>query len=294
MTKSEDKPSYKELLVSAYNEINNMRSKIDLLEKSKNEPIAIVGMGCRFPGANNLDTFWDLLKNGVDAISEVPTDRWDIDKYYAADKDAEGKMYTRYGGFIDEIDKFDPSFFGIVPKEAHKMDPQQRLLLEVTWEAFENAGIIPKTLKGSQTGVFIGMSSDDYGHLIVDPLDTEVISTYSGTGTARSIAVGRLAYVFGLQGPVFQLDTACSSSLLAVHQACQSLRMGECNLAVAGGVNLMLAPSTSVIFSRLKALSPEGHCKTFDASANGYARGEGCGIVVLKKEAIIPKGFVLK
>lgn len=264
--------------------LQQARIQVENAERQKSEPIAIVGMGLRFPGnAKDADSFWHLLKNGIDAITEIPPQRWNVDDYYDPNPDAPGKMYTRYGGFIDEVDKFDPHFFGIAPREAMDMDPQQRLLLEVSWEALENGGFSADKLKGTPTGVFIGMSADDYSHLCINFDTLEQVDAYTGLGNARSIGVGRLAYTLGLQGVTVQLDTSCSSSLTGIHLACQSLRSHECSLALAGGVNLMLSPIGTILFSKSKALSPDGRCKTFDASADGYGRGEGCGVVVLKR-----------
>lgn len=246
----------------------------------KKEPIAIIGLSCRFPQASNPQAFWELLRNGVDAITEVPPDRWDVDAFHSESPDP-GKVTTRFGGFLDNVDLFDPAFFGISPREAARMDPQQRLLLEVSWEALENAFIPPQSLAGTRTGVFIGISSYDYSSLQFD--DPEMIDAYAGTGNAHSIAANRLSYVFDLRGPSMAVDTACSSSLVATHLAVQSLRNGETDLAVAGGVNLILTPELTITFSQARMLSPDGRCKTFDASANGYVRGEGCGVVVLKR-----------
>ena len=250
-----------------------------------NEPIAIVGIGCRFPGGgNDPEAFWSLLAEGVDVITQVPAERWDIDRYYDPDPETPGKMYTRWGGFLKKIDQFDAEFFGISPREAMVMDPQQRLLLEVSWEALEHAGQKAEMLTGSSTGVFVGISSSEYGQRTLSShLDPTQIDAYAGTGNTSSVAAGRISYVLGLQGPCIALDTACSSSLVAVHLACQGLRAGECEMALAGGVNMILIPETTIYFSRLRAMSPDGHCKAFDASANGYVRGEGCGIVVLKR-----------
>ena len=246
------------------------------------EPIAIIGLSCRFPQAPNPAAFWELLRNGVDAISEVPPDRWDVDALHSQDP-APGKVITRWGGFLDHVDLFDPGFFGISPREAARMDPQQRLLLEVSWEALENAYIPPQSLAGSHSGVFVGISSYDYARLQFD--DPEAIDAYAGTGNAHSIAANRLSYLFDLRGPSMAVDTACSSSLVATHLACQSLRNGESDLALAGGVNLILTPELSITFSQARMLSPNGRCKTFDASADGYVRGEGCGVMVLKRLA---------
>ena len=264
--------------------LQNARAKLETVERQKHEPIAIVGMGCRYPGGvRNPEAFWQLLKNGRDAISEIPSDRWSIDDYYDPEPGVPGKMYTRKGGFIDQVDQFDPQFFGISPREAVSMDPQQRLLLEVSWEALENAGLAPESLRGSQTSVFAGVCFEDYARLSMPSENLTKIDAYTSLGGARSIAAGRLAYVFGFQGPALFLDTSCSSSLLGIHLACQSLRSRESDMALAGGVNLMLTPEATISFSKLNALAADGSCKTFDASANGYARGEGCGIVVLKR-----------
>jgi amino acid adenylation domain-containing protein/thioester reductase-like protein len=243
------------------------------------EPIAIVGLSCRFPGAPNPRAFWELLRNGVDAITEVPSDRWDVNAFHSENPDP-GKVTTRYGGFLEDVDLFDPHFFGISPREATRMDPQQRLLLEVSWEALENAFILPQSLGGTRTGVFVGISSYDYSHLLDNP---EMFDAYAGTGNAHSIAANRLSYVFDLRGPSMALDTACSSSLVSVHLACQSLRNGESDVALAGGVNLILTPELTITFSQARMLSPDGRCKTFDVNADGYVRGEGCGVVVLKR-----------
>lgn len=276
--------NYRDLLAEATLQIRKLRNQLTDVEQRQSEPIAIVGMSCRFPGgANTPEAYWELLRKGIDAVGEIPAQRWNTDRYYSADADAPGKMYTRYGSFIDQIDQFDPQFFGISPREAQSLDPQQRLLLEASYTALENAGLPPFDLQGSATGVFVGLSFDDYAQRSVRSGDFSRIDAFSSLGNTRSIAAGRIAYVFGFQGPTMQLDTTCSSSLLAVHLACQSLRNGESNLALAGGVNLMLSPEVTVGFCKLKALSIDGRCKTFDASADGYGRGEGCGIVVLKR-----------
>ncbi|WP_018262949.1 type I polyketide synthase [Methylobacterium sp. WSM2598] len=249
------------------------------------EPIAIVGMGCRFPGgASDPDRFWQLLTEGRDAVIEVPKDRWDADALFDPDPDAVGKTYAKWGGFLQErIDLFDAPFFDVPAHEAKFMDPQQRLLLEVTWEALENAGIPPADLLGSDTGVFVGVSNMDYARLQDDPRTIQEAGLYSGTGTGLSYASGRVSYLLGLQGPSVTLDTACSSSLVAVHQACQSLRLRESTLAIAAGVNLLLSPQSTIALSHARALAPDGRSKAFDASANGFSRGEGCGAVLLKR-----------
>ena len=245
------------------------------------EPIAIVGIGCRFPKAKNPEAFWQLLRNGVDAITEVPPERWNLEAFYEPQSATPGKMNTRWGGFLEQVDQFDPSFFGISPRETEHIDPQQRLMLEVAWEALEQAGIIPKTLEGSQTGVFIGLTNADYHKLLYK--DCSQIGPYSATGTTPCIAANRLSYLLNLRGPSMAIDTACSSSLVAVHLACQSLRNGESNLCLAGGVNLKLTPEPTISCSQAKMMSPDGRCKTFDASANGFVRGEGGGVIVLKR-----------
>jgi 8-amino-7-oxononanoate synthase len=243
------------------------------------EPIAIAGIGCRFPGANNPQAFWQLLRDGVDSITEVPASRWNVEEYYDRDPTKLGKTNTRYGGFLDNIDRFDPQFFGISPREAVTIDPQQRLLLEVAWEALADAGQVPEQLAGTQTGVFIGIGTHDYSILLwQDP----VSEPYATTGTGNCIAANRISYVFDFKGPSLAIDTACSSSLVAVHLACQSLWQGECSMALAGGVNLLLLPTLMVGFSKGGFMADDGRCKSFDAKANGYVRGEGAGIVVLK------------
>jgi acyl transferase domain-containing protein len=264
--------------------LKKMRAKLDAAERSRTEPIAIIGMACTFPGgANDPEAYWRVLRDGVNTVTEVPADRWNIDDYYDADRDAPGKTYARHGGFIDRDPAlFDAAFFGISALEAESLDPQQRLLLETAWQALESAGQPPAKLAGSATGVFMGLSNDDYSklHLTGDPAS---INVYSGTGSHFSVAVGRLCYFLGLQGPNYPVDTACSSSLVTTHIACQSLRRGECRMALAGGVNLLLWPEGSVYFSKLGALAADGRSKAFDADADGYVRGEGCGIVVLKR-----------
>ncbi|MBF2050487.1 MAG: SDR family NAD(P)-dependent oxidoreductase [Elainella sp. C42_A2020_010] len=288
-------PDYRTLLLEAWQEMRQMRLELESLTEV-NAPIAVIGMDCRFPGgANSPEAYWNLLQNGIDAITEVPPDRWDWTAYYDPDPDAPGRLYSRHGGFIDQVDQFDPQFFGISPREAVSLDPQQRLLLEVSYTALERAGQAIDRLRGSQTGVYIGISFADYAKLSLHSGDLSRIDAYSSLGNTHSMAVGRLAYVLGLQGPTMQLDTTCSSSLLAVHLACQSLRNGESNLALAGGVNLMLSPEPTIGFCKLRALSPSGQCRTFDANADGYIRGEGCGIVVLKrlKDAITDRDPIL-
>ncbi|WP_437947156.1 SDR family NAD(P)-dependent oxidoreductase [Sorangium sp. So ce296] len=247
------------------------------------EPIAIVGLGCRLPGGvADAEGFWQLLADGVDAVGPIPEERWDADAYYDPDPDAPGKTYAREGAFLSTSpDLFDARFFGISPREAANIDPQHRLLMEVIWEAFEHAGLVPGG--DPLTGVFVGIGLSDYGVLQRESERLEAMDAYTMSGTFTSFSAGRLSYVLGLQGPSAAVDTACSSSLVAVHLACQSLRASECNVAVAGGVQLMLAPLMYVYLARARALAPDGRCKTFSAEANGYGRGEGCGMVVLKR-----------
>ena len=246
------------------------------------EPIAIVAVSCRFPGAPNPEAFWEVLAGGVDAIREVPEDRFDIDEFYDPDPDAPGKTYTRFGGFLEGIDGFDPEFFGISPREAVWIEPQQRLMLETVWEGLERAGYSPAALRGSRTGVFAGVAANEYAHLLSSE-SIDKIEPYFITGNALNAISGRVAFALGLEGPAMAVDTACSSALVAVHQACQALHSGDCDMAVAGGVNVLLSPVTTVAASRARMLSPAGRCKTFDASADGYVRSEGCGILVLKR-----------
>jgi acyl transferase domain-containing protein/acyl carrier protein len=256
----------------------------EMKRETETEPIAIVGIGCRFPGAEDPKAFWRLLQDGIDAISEIPADRWDISAFYNPNPGTAGKMSTRWGGFLKDVDQFDPHFFGISPREAGHMDPQQRLLLEVAWEALEDAGQASYRLAGSRAGVFIGICGTDYAHLQVRrgdfPFD---IDAYTGTGNAHSVAANRLSYVLDLRGPSLSVDTACSSSLVAIHLARQSLLSGESTLAIAGGVNVILFPAVTISFSHARMMALDGHCKPFDARADGYVRGEGCGIVILKR-----------
>jgi len=263
--------------------LRDLRARLDAVERARVGPIAIVGMACRFPGAPDLESYWRLLDQGVDAIREVPRDRWDVDAYFDPDPDAPGKTYSREGGFLDQVDGFDASFFGIPPREVVSMDPQQRLLLEVSWEALENAGMAPGSLGGLAGGVFVGIGTNDYTQLTLQNDDPNRIDAYMGTGGASCVAAGRISYILGLHGPAMALDTACSSSLVAIDVAVQQLRAGRCQFAIAGGVNVILSPTATVYLSKVRALSPTSRCRAFDASADGYVRGEGCGIVVLKR-----------
>jgi malonyl CoA-acyl carrier protein transacylase len=292
--------SYGPLMREALRELQRLRTRLDEVTREQTEPIAIIGMSCRLPGGvDGPEAYWRLLRSGVDAIREVPRDRWDPAAYYHPDPEAPGKMATAFGGFLEQVDAFDPAFFGISPREARTLDPQQRLLLEVSWEALELSGESPARLYGSATGVFIGMSTFDYAlHQVggdVDDHDLQRIDGYVATGTTMSPAAGRLSYVLGLNGPSMVVDTACSSSLVATHLAVASLRSRECDLALVGGVNLMLRPEWYVNFTKAHMLAPDGRCKTFDAAANGYSRGEGCGVVVLQRlsEAVTARRRIL-
>jgi len=246
------------------------------------EPIAIVAVSCRFPGAPDPEAFWEVLSGGVDVIREVPEDRFDIDEFYDPDPEVAGKTYTRFGGFLDGIDGFDPEFFGISPREAVWIEPQQRLMLETVWEGLERAGYAPSALRGSRTGIFAGVGANEYAHLLSSE-SIDKIEPYFITGNALNAISGRVAFAMGFEGPAVAVDTACSSALVAVHQAVQALHSGDCDLALAGGVNVLLSPVTTIAASRARMLSPVGRCKTFDSSADGYVRSEGCGILVLKR-----------
>lgn len=261
-----------------------LQAKLETAERDQRAPIAVIGMGCRLPGAETPEAFWKLLSEGVDAISTIPPSRWDADAHYDPDPDAPGKVATRWGGFVEPIDGFEPQLFGISPREAQTMDPQQRLLLEVTWEALERAGYGPRQLSGSPTGVFVGICNNDYSMMLLGD-DPANFDAYLSTGNAHSVASGRLSYVLGLQGPGISVDTACSSSLVAIHLAVQSLRNSECRMALAGGVNAILTPTTTVTLSRARMMASDGRCKAFDAGADGFVRSEGCGVIVLKRLA---------
>lgn len=245
-------------------------------------PVAIVGIGCRLPGGvNSAQSYWNLLFNQINAVGEIPSDRMDVDSLYDPRPAIPGKIMTRWGGFLNNIDQFDAEFFGISPREADRLDPQQRLLLEVSWQAMEDAGELPNTEKNQHGGVFVGCWLNDYeGRLFDNP---DQIDFYMTTGSGRYSASGRLSYFLGMQGPSITVDTACSSSLVAVHLACQSLRSGECALALAGGVNVILQPNISIAYSQSKMMAPDGRCKFGDERGNGYVRSEGAAIIALKR-----------
>jgi acyl transferase domain-containing protein/SAM-dependent methyltransferase len=253
----------------------------DRLRDVPAEPIAIVGIGCRFPGGvHGAEAFWELLASGRDAVTEVPPSRWDIERYYDPRPGTPGKMYTRHGGFVDEVECFDADFFGISPREAAGMDPQQRLLLETAWQALDEAGAAAPPRRTSAVGVYIGIMNHDYAMLLAETAEPD---SHTGSGNGLSVAAGRLSHCLDLHGPALAVDTACSSSLVTVHLACRALRAGEAELALAGGVNLILSPTSTIVECEMRMLAADGRCKAFDAGADGFVRGEGCGVVALKR-----------
>ncbi len=271
-------------LKRAFLALEEAEARLAVAQRAAREPIAIIGLGCRIPGGvADPEGFWRLMRDGVDATGPVPAERWDHDARYDPDPATPGGIATRRGGFIDGADQFDAAFFGISPREAEGMDPQQRLFLETCWRALEHAGQAPDRLLDSATGVYAGVCSSDYAYLQVKAGDPALFDAHYTSGVAHSVFSGRVSYLLGLRGPSLTVDTACSSSLVAVHLACQGLRARECRMAIAGGVNLILAPDLFIALSHARMLAPDGRCKTFDASADGFARGEGCGVVVLKR-----------
>lgn len=256
-----------------------LKEKVD----AQQSPVAVVGIGCRFPGgADSPAGYWAMLEQGRDATRPLPQDRWNSDLWYDPDPKVPGKIGARHGGYLDDIFGFDPAFFGISPREALTMDPQQRLLLEVVWEALEDAAIAPERLAGTPTGVFVGLCNNDHMYRVLGQ-GRDRIDAYVASGNAPSVAAGRISYVFGFRGPALTVDTACSSSLVSLHLACRSLRSGESRVALAAGVNVICTPEPSVALTKSQMLAPDGRCKTFDAAADGFARGEGCGVLVLKR-----------
>lgn len=283
MTRLPDQPAaVADDLRSALGAIRQLKADLKRERTQSREPIAIVGASCRIPGgADSIAEFWALLQDGRDAVCEVPQTRWDLAAIYDPDPARPGKTYSRHAGLLDDITSFDADFFGISPREVEAMDPQHRLALELGWEALEGACIDPRGIRGSSTGVFLGLASADYSLGLL--ADRTGIDAYVGSGNAHGAAAGRIAYLLGLHGPCLAIDSACSSSLSAVHLAAQSLRLGECDLALAGGLNLLIAPELTINFSKARMLAPDGRCKAFDAAANGYVRGEGGGMVALRR-----------
>nr|WP_051103451.1 type I polyketide synthase [Sphingomonas sp. PR090111-T3T-6A] len=275
-------PRLAEALRKASTQIRALRDENDAL--AARGPIAVIGMGCRFPGgATDPERFWQLLEDGRDAVAEIPRDRFDLDRWWDVDPDAVGRFYVREAALLDDVRRFDAAFFGITPTEAEAMDPQQRLLLEVSWEAFEDARLDPKRLAGSRTGLFLGLSNYDYIQAHIHSGDPARITPQAGSGVMFSTAAGRLSYFYDLRGPCVTLDTACSSSLVALNAAIKALRRQECDTALAGGVSLLLSPDSMVALCKVRALAADGRSRAFDEHASGYGRGEGCGLVLLKR-----------
>ncbi|TVP47769.1 MAG: acyltransferase domain-containing protein [Gemmatimonadales bacterium] len=271
-------------LTQALSSIRALRSRLQAVDSDRREPVAIIGLGCRFPGgANSPAAFWKMLREGADLITEVPAARWDAEALFSPDFQDRGRMNTKRGGFVEAPDLFDRGFFGISPREAARMDPQQRMLLETAYEALEDAGQPLEDWAGAAVGVFVGAHSHSSDYFLMQAGDLGDLGSHTATGTAHSTLANRLSYCFDWRGPSLAVDTACSSSLVALHLAVRSLRERECHLAIAGGVNLVLRPEMSVALSRLGMMSPDGRCKTFDAGADGFVRGEGCGVVALKR-----------
>jgi acyl transferase domain-containing protein len=248
---------------------------------SNEDEIAIVGMSCRFPGANDCEEFWQNLEKGVNSIGEFPPQRWSVEKFYSQAPDEPNKSISKWGGFIEGVDLFDADFFAISPREAQRMDPQQRIILELSWSCLEDAGYSPKQLSGSPVGVFIGICNYDYDGL--QHRQENNIDGHSGTGTWVCMVPNRISSYFNFSGPSIPIDTACSSSLVAIHQAANAIKQSECEMALVGGVSLSLTPTRYIQMSQQGMLSPVGQCKTFDSKADGYVRGEGAGVILLKR-----------
>ena len=278
-----NEPSGKQLIQKLLLELRELKGKVKRLEQAEQEPIAVIGMGCRFPGAESPAAFWQLVQSGTDAVREAPSDRWGTVASNDAQLDAAGRQRIRYGAYLDNVFDFDPDFFAMAPDEAINMDPQQRLLLEVAWEALEDAAVPPFDRRNVDTGIYVGYVHQDYVHHLGNHAPARLLNPHTLSGLDSSFLAGRLSYILGMQGPSVAVATACSSSLVSVHLACQALRCGECDQALAGGVNLILHPVTSLLLAKLAATSVDGRCKSFDARADGFGRGEGCGMVVLKR-----------
>ena len=285
--KAAARPDSRSIIADALRKIDDLTERLQIAEQGDTEPIAVVGVGCRFPGdVNNPEQYWQLLRDGRDGVVRVPEQRWDADAYYSPDHTVPGTICSREGGFLTswQPDEFDAEFFGMSPREAAGMDPQHRLLMEVTWEALENAGVTATQIRGSQTGVFVGLTTTDYAFMSHSAQSgPEDVDPYFAFGNATNFAAGRLSYFLGVHGPAMVVDTACSSSLVTIHLAVQSLRRRETDRAIAAGVNLNLSPEGFIACSRWGMLAPDGFCKTFDAAADGYVRSEGAGVVVLKR-----------
>ena len=282
MAESKKPQDSSELLKRALAAIDQLQAKLAQVEMAKREPIAIIGIGCHFPGADGADTFWRNLIEGMDSVTEVPPWRWDVEEVFDPDPDSVGKAYTKWGGFLNDVELFDAPFFGITPREAANLDPQQRLVLESSWLALEDAGIAPSSVANTRTGVYLGISGLDYFQMLSRAFGIRAES-FALSGTAHSIAGGRVSYFLGAQGPNISVDTACSSSLVALHLAVKGLRAGEADMALAGGVNITLLADASIVTSRARMMSPTGRCNAFDESADGYVRSEGSAMVVLKR-----------
>jgi len=278
------KQSAKDLLLQSVKEIKRLKQKLKKYEQRENDPIAIVGIGCRYPGGiYDAHSFWEFLEEGRSGIKEMVDERWDMAEFYDPDPTAPGKMYTKWAAMLDEPERFDTDFFGISPREAETLDPQHRFLLECTLDCLEDAGYSTESMVGTRTGVYVGIASADYAHLGSRFGDPAKINAWNATGNAFSAAAGRISYIFGLQGPCFATDTACSSSLVALHCACVSLKTGETDAALVGGVNALVHPGTFLVFCSARMMSPTGTCKTFSDDADGYVRAEGVGIIMLKR-----------
>ncbi|MDQ1739948.1 MAG: hypothetical protein QOE53_1600, partial [Pseudonocardiales bacterium] len=275
----------REYLKRATADLTEARRRLQDAEEAQHEPLAIVGMACRYPGGATLEDYWQLLSTGSSGVVEVPAERWDVNQHYNPDRRVVGGVYTRHGAFLPDIAGWDAEFFGIAPHEALRMDPHQRLLMELVCDGLDDAGMAASSLAGSRTGVLVGlMDSSQYGRLEIEQYGQDVVGDpYFGQGVAASVIAGRLAYQFDLRGPAITLDTACSSSLVAVHLAAQALRRDDCDLAVAAGVYLIMHPDTYVQSCATSMLAPDGRCKTFDSGADGYVIGEGGGLVVLQR-----------